>query len=247
MSKSTILFVFEGEKTEKQITDNFTQYFVNENTNVQCAFCSDVYQLYNKICLDPDLDTFSILKNRPQNSTILANFKRSDFAEIYMFFDYDGHAPKANNASISDLAQFFNEETDTGKIYFSYPMVEAIKHVSSSIDFKNLKVSANTNINYKGIVGREGSKYLRDLSNLTETHWQLILKEHLKKMNFIVNDHFILPNSIISQSEIFKHQLTKYIQVDSTISVLSGFPIFIFDYYGHERTVEIIDGPVSED
>lgn len=30
-----ILFVFEGEKTEKQTVDNLTQYFISENSVVQ--------------------------------------------------------------------------------------------------------------------------------------------------------------------------------------------------------------------
>ncbi len=42
-----ILFVFEGEKTEKQITDNLTKYFINddENTIVQCAYCNNILNI----------------------------------------------------------------------------------------------------------------------------------------------------------------------------------------------------------
>ncbi len=237
---SSILFVFEGEKTEKIITDNLTKYFVNENTNVQCAFCSDVYQLYQKICNDPDLDTFSVLKNRPQNATILSGYNRSDFAEIYLFFDYDGHANNASDDVILDLVEFFDEETDRGKIYFSYPMVEALKHLSTTIDFENLKVLGKVNIRYKSVVANDGADYLKDLSSLTNDNWKELLEMHLKKMNFIVNDSFILPSSIISQMKIFQNQLSKYIQIDSTVSVLSAFPIFIFDYYGVNKLREIL-------
>lgn len=237
---NSILFVFEGEKTEKIITDNLTQFHVNENTNIQCAFCADVYQLYEKICNDPDLDTFTILKNRTQNSTILAGYNRSDFAEIYLFFDYDGHATNASDETILDLVRFFNEETDIGKIYFSYPMIEAIKHLSPTIDFKNLKVPATVNINYKSLVASVGSNHLKNLNSLTESNWKELIEIHLKKMNFIVNNSFTLPSSIKSQLEIFNNQLTKYIQVDSTVAVLSAFPIFIYDYYGHNNTMNLL-------
>lgn len=57
---SNILFVFEGEKTEKQIKENLTKYFVNEQSNVHCAYCSDIYQLHAKISSDENLDTFYI-------------------------------------------------------------------------------------------------------------------------------------------------------------------------------------------
>lgn len=237
---NSILFVFEGERTEKKITDNLTNYYINENTNVQCAFCSDVYQLYNKLCDDPDLDTFSILKARAQNASTLASYNRSDFAEIYLFFDYDGHAPNANDASILDLVQFFNEETDTGKMYISYPMVEALKHIAPSVDFQHLKVPATLNIGYKGIVSDQGSDDYKDLSSLSEEHWKILIEVHLNKMNYIVYNSFSIPDSLISQLQVFQNQLSKFINSDNTISVLSAFPPFVLDYYGVDRTKTIL-------
>lgn len=229
---STILFVFEGEKTEEEITNNFTKYFVNHNTNVTCAFCADIYQLYSKLCQDTDLDTFTILKNRHQNTSKLASYKRSDFAEIYLFFDYDGHATNASDAAIKDLVTFFDEETDLGKIFISYPMVEALIHLSPSIDFENLKVKCKTNIQYKKIAKRSAAAHLKNISNLSKQHWYDLIDVHTKKMNLIVNDTFSKPSKLITQYEIFDKQVEKFIKIDSTVSVLSGFPIFILDYYG---------------
>lgn len=238
---NTILFVFEGEKTEKQITDNLTQYFVNKNTIVQCAFCSDIYSLYEKLYADEDLDTFAVLKNRPQNSVILSSYNRSDFSEIYMFFDYDGHIPKANDNTIKDLLKFFDEETETGKLFISYPMVEAIKHISLKFDFKDLAVKAKENIRYKGIVNDQCQDHLKNLAVLTKDHWLEIMDFHLKKLNFIVNNHYSLPASHISQSVIFNKQLEKYIEVNSTVAVLSAFPVFLFDYYGLNKIVNFLN------
>ena len=59
-------------------------------------------------------------------------------------------------------------------------------------------------------------------------------------MNFIVNDDFSLPKESISQSEIFDKQLEKYINIDSTIAILSAFPVFLFDYYGFQTINKII-------
>lgn len=239
---SSILFVFEGEKTEKQITDNLTKYFVNENVNVQCAFCSDIYQLYDKICADEDLDTFAVLKNRPQNIGLLSSYNRSDFAEIYMFFDYDGHIPTASDDKIRDMLIFFNEETDAGKLLISYPMVEAIKHISSSIVFQELKVKAKENINYKNKVSVECANEIRNLTTINKAKWLEIIDIHLKKMNYIVNDIYTLPKTYIPQLEIFDKQLEKYINVDLTVAILSAFPVFIFDYYGFDKISSFIDG-----
>lgn len=237
---NSILFVFEGQNTEKQVTENLTKYFVNENKNVQCAFCSDIYLFYDKIYADADLDTFAVLKGRPQNAGLLSSYKRSDFAEIYMFFDYDGHAPNASDEKIRDLLIFFNEETDAGKLFISYPMVEAIKHLSSSIDFKELKVKAKENINYKNKVHSECDISIRNLEALTKSMWLGIIDSHLKKMNHIVNNSFTLPISYIPQIDIFDKQLEKYIKVDLTVGVLSAFPVFVFDYYGYDYVNDLL-------
>jgi hypothetical protein len=77
-----ILFIFEGEKTEKLITENLTKFFVDENTIVTCAYCTTIYKMYEDISKDEDLDTFSLLKEIEVNKNILKDFNRSDFAQI---------------------------------------------------------------------------------------------------------------------------------------------------------------------
>jgi hypothetical protein len=68
---SKILFVFEGAKTEKKITDSFANSFPTEDYIIECAYCTTIYNLYNKIVVDEDLDTFSLLKEVPFNQEIL--------------------------------------------------------------------------------------------------------------------------------------------------------------------------------
>jgi len=70
---------------------------------------------------------------------------------------------------------------------------------------------------------------------IPKSKWIQIIIEHLKKMNYIVNDNYTIPTSIIPQIEIFVKQLEKHINIDETVAVLSAFPIFIFDYYGFEK------------
>lgn len=157
-----------------------------------------------------------------------------------MFFDYDGHATNANDNKIKELLTLFNEETEKGKLYISYPMVEALKHYSGENEFKLLKVSAKENIHYKKQVSDECSDKFRNLTILTKENWIELTEVHLMKMNLIVNDDFVMPTELIEQSDIFKGQLTKYIEIDSTVAVLSAFPIFIFDYYGYDKINLII-------
>ena len=66
------------------------------------------------------------------------------------------------------------------------------------------------------------------------------MSRYFSKMNYIVTDEYFLPNESSPQRDIFKNQKVKYIDKDSTISVLSGFPVFMFDYFGFTKFSKII-------
>lgn len=232
---NNILFIFEGLRTEKTITDSLTKHFVNENTVITCAYCTTIYKMYADISEDEFLDTFSLVKDIEANKETLKDFKRTDFAQIYMFFDYDGHATNASDEKLIDLLEFFNEETDKGKLYISYPMVEALKHIENFDTFEELKVSCKRNVDYKRIVRQNGLKNLKHIINYNFQQWKVLIDTHLKKMNKIVNDSYDFPNSIIDQLTIFDKQIEKHISIEQTVAVLSAFPIFIHDYYGNEE------------
>jgi len=239
---SKILFVFEGEKTEKQITNNLKKYFISENSVIECAYCANIYKLYKEISEDEDLDTFQLLKETPQNKEILSTFNRNDFAEIYMFFDYDGHDTLADDKKVNEIINFFNEETETGKIFISYPMVESLKHYSDLIDFKKLKVSAKHNIKYKNLVDNDAQNDLKQFSKYSKQIWISLIDMHLRKANYIANNYYTIPlKNSITQNAIFINQLDKYIKVDSTVAVLSSFPAFLFEYYGYDYIVKFLN------
>jgi len=103
-----------------------------------------------------------------------------------------------------------------------------------------LKVKAKENIRYKQLVGAQAKNEFKQITKYTKEIWIQLIIIHLKKMNFIVADSFSLPTYHISQINIFLKQLEKFINKDSTVSVLSSFPIFLFDYYGHEYIARLI-------
>lgn len=233
MSTNNILFVFEGEKTEKQIADNLPAFFLGANTVITCAYCNNLYQLFEEVSMDEDLDTFVLLKEKAINVE-LQQFDRDDFAEVYLFFDYDGHDTMADDSKTEKLLTFFNEETDKGKLYISYPMVEALKHYSDLPSFQYLKVQCKENIKYKNLVSETCAKELIQFKKYDAKIWEMLIMAHLQKMNYIVIDRFIFPNTLFLQNEIFEKQLEKYIKIDSTVAVLSAFPIFLHDYFGNK-------------
>lgn len=238
---SKVLFIFEGPKLEKSIVDNLTKFFVNENTIITCAYCTTIYKMYAEISKDEDLDTFNLVKDIEINKDKLKDFKRSDFAQIYMFFDYDGHATNASDTKIKELLDFFNEETEKGKLYISYPMVEALKHIENFDAFEELKVSCKENIDYKKIVRQKGLENLKHIVNYDIEKWKKLIDIHLKKMNKIVNNSYIFPSNVIDQLTIFNNQFKKYINIDKTVAILSAFPVFLHDYYGNNEIKKRIE------
>lgn len=230
---TNILFIFEGEKKENQITKNLQKFFINENTIITCAYCTTIYKMYAEILTDNDLDTFNLLKEISANKEILHEFNRSDFAEIYMFFDYDGHASNANDQKLNDLLTFFNQETDKGKLYISYPMVEALQHIENFDTFKDL--TAICNKEYKKSVSMNCINDLKNIAFYNLDTWKKLIIAHLKKMNNVVYSSYEFPKTIIDQLTIFNKQIEKYINVKQTVAVLSAFPIFLHDYYGNEE------------
>lgn len=238
---NNILFIFEGPKTEKSIADNLIKFFVNVNTVITCAYCTTIYKMYTDISEDEFLDTFNLVKDIEANKDTLKDFKRSDFAQIYMFFDYDGHATNASNEKLNELLYFFNEETEKGKLYISYPMVEALKHIECFDTFKDLKVSCKNFEKYKQIVSDNCIEALKHFHLYNVDTWKGVVKTHLKKMNEVVNSSYTFPKEIVDQLTIFNKQLEKYINIDKTVAVLSSFPVFLHDYYGNEELKKYIE------
>lgn len=238
-SKNKILFVFEGEKTEPAIYDKIKEYFFSENTIITCVFGTVIYALYKDLKNDDDLEVFMLLKERIED---LKNYKNDDFSEIYLFFDYDIHSSNSSLVKLEELLKIFNNETKNGKLYISYPMVEALKHYKDLESFQNLNAICSPT--YKKEVNgycRENNIGFLDFNTFTKNQWIELINAHLHKCNFIINDEYKFPSQEeINQLEIFENQKIKFIDEFGQVSVLSAFPVFIYDYYGCVKTKDIM-------
>ena len=230
-----ILFVLEGENTEKQILDNIKKRFFTNKKEVifYVTYNAEIYQLWEEMKDDDFLDLLDVLKERSEeNRTSLKELKKDDISQIYLFFDYDGHATKASDDVIQKMLEYFNNETESGKLYISYPMVEALKDLGDEYCFKDKIVLAKQNIGYKTQVGL--NKKYQDSRKIEKSDWHFIILENSKKANFIVNDNYTEPEDIILQDSIFAGQLERFIKPHNKVAVLSGFPLFLAEYYGKD-------------
>ena len=233
--KEYILFIVEGEKTEPQILKNLKQYFLKKKESrieqdIVIAYGTVIYKLYREFFdknndIDEDLDLVTLLKPKDEEYEI----KRDDVSQIYLFFDYDSHASNAKDEKLMAMLELFDDELDKGKLFVSYPMVEALRHIKRDTDFKN--VVATSEKSYKKISQECDTPFLH-FNDYSFENWKHLIAQHSKKANFIVNDKFEFPTNFIEQLTIFGNQKEKYINVDGKVAVLSAFPLMLLDYYG---------------
>ena len=244
--KEFIAIISEGEKTEKQIINNLENNFKNfSNKIIFLSYKANIYNLFKEIEEDEDIDIISLLKekqikaNKIRNDVEnidVSNINSDDISQIYLFFDYDGHTENASDEEIVKMLNKFDNETENGKLYISYPMVEALKHLKKDkLDINNYLVEAKTRINYKNFVS-QNTDY-ENLVNLTKGNWFFIISENLKRCLFlleIANINYEIYSNMINQESIFNKQLDKYISKEEKVLVLSAFPFFLIEYFGEE-------------
>lgn len=259
MNNAKTLFIFEGGKSEGKYVKKLEQNFLGVGHVIKCVFDAEIYQLYRAVKGEDGLpiDIVSILKERTDaNAEILKDYTRDSFAYVYLFFDYDGHSSLADDDKLIEMLSFFNDETDGGKLYISYPMVEAIRHFQDLESFKYLTVkckrancpylkdcedkdSCLKEPHYKNLSVTDSRRQLSNINSYSSNIWKELITAHLCKANYLVHGTFGLPGFLISQESIFNHQLEKYIlHKCPKVAVLSAFPLYVLDYYGIENTIK---------
>ncbi len=249
-----ILFVFEGDNPETSLYETIERlYFPSGGENIICSFGNNIYELYREITeLGEDADIVSIMKERleKRENNSLKGKKSSDFAEIYLFFDYDFHNKQLSideiNMRIEKMLELFNEETEYGKLYINYPMVESIRYVKELPDenYVNYTVARNDCNDFKKISAKFSSYGSLDFIQLkgkresekrlltVRKNWDYLKTMNVSKANFLVNNTYQMPvnKDDINQAAVFKAQKENYIEPANCVSILSPFPIFIYDY-----------------
>lgn len=259
-NKEKTLFIFEGAKTEDKLVEKLEHNFLGDRHAIKCVFDAEIYQLYRAIKDESGLiDIVSLLKERRvENDEILKDYSRDSFAYVYLFFDYDAHSTLADDEKIKEMLSFFNDETNEGMLYISYPMVEAIRHYNDMDSFKTLTVKCKRKNcpytddcadkddclkepHYKQFATTDSKPQLSNVNSYTKFVWQELITAHLCKANFLLNDMFTLPTSLLSQENIFSKQLEKHIcHRCPKVAVLSAFPLYVLDYFGCDKTNRIL-------
>lgn len=228
---NTILCVFEGEKREPNYFGSLEKYFFGQEALVKCSYGNDLYHLLEKLEKDDDLDIVELIresKDVPSNQGLLQNLDRDDVAQVFLFFDMEIQDDNFSFENLRKMISLFKEETGHGKLYISYPMVEALRDIPSYDDFHQLKVHRSEIKGYKKLSAERGKEIPSDHRKITKQNWLDLIRCSVDKAKYMIDDSRCL---YPEQLPICGAQSQAY-EKDRHIYVLSAFPFFLREYFG---------------
>ncbi len=251
--KGRIAFIIEGPKKEYQIIKNITNKFFHKSKIefIPIPARQNIYMLWNTLKEDDfETDIMEVIKEYyKQENRETFDWDSSCFQEIYLFFDYDGHQTNLPSdcdpiVVINEMLKTFDNETELGKLYLSYPMVEALKDIKgdgSCAAFTNCVLPIPQVARYKKLTGENIS--FNQLSRY-DNEWNDILPVFVSRIQCLLHQEKLsFPDyrNMVTVNSIFDAQFQKYIQPNNEIFILSAFPEFLLDYYREEFWNEYID------
>ncbi len=247
--ESNILFVVEGNKTERCFFKSIAKVF-DQKFEVYCLG-TNIYSLYKRM---KDFDFNGDLKDvlaeiHPDQKDILS--KR--FAYTYLIFDCDAHHPKKDDVrsigeiisdniqKLSEMAKYFVDETDPtiGKLYINYPMMESYRDCDEFFEdkYSEATVSITDLPKYKqNVATRKICRFHVD--QYTKEQFVLLILQNVYKLNKLNNDSWNKPNyeeyrRCSDTSNILSIQ-QKLIESIGIISVINTSLFMITDFYGNK-------------
>lgn len=243
--KKHIAFIYEGEKTEKVLIEKMSEvYFANMAGALILSFpaAGNIYMIWNRLMEDGfETDVIEVVKEMSAEAKEkLGELSAEDFSEVYLFFDYDAHndnLPKVYKQAdvMQELLRTFDNETEYGKLYISYPMIESLRELSSkTVDYTTFYVPVNNEINYKEYVSSQME--FQNFKFIDEQKWEVACKASVKRANLIVNyvesyptyDEFMKE---LGQFSIYQAQLEHFVKIGKMVGVLNSIPLFLLEYF----------------
>lgn len=140
-----ILFVVEGERAEtRMLISSFKRTLNLSNEDFEVSkYKTNIHQLFKKMKTqgyDSFLSYLYSFNKKIFPKDMLT--PETAFSSVYLFFDLDPQDKFFSIDETLEISHFFNDETQNGKLYISYPMVESL------FDFDSFNVNHFLNKNY---------------------------------------------------------------------------------------------------
>ena len=222
MSSAKVLIVLEGEQPEENTLARLQRAFPEELADlsedlVEYVYSSHIYGLYNKLKEDDGFsDVIEVLKELYPEDDALQNTNREDISQVYLFFDLDIHKQPIEKScdQLNELVQFFDNETENGKLFLSYPMAEAI----NICDVENGLMSDDRKLFCIDKCVNDGFKHFADNLNRdsqticranSRENWLTISKAHYEKaqwLMYLTSEELSSVLGQMQQDAILQHQ-----------------------------------------
>ncbi len=248
-------FIVEGEDREPLIIDNISRVFF-KHVNFKIITLpaeKNIYMLWNQMKEDEfDTDIIEVLReNDDKLKEQLDGFSRDDFSEVYLFFDYDGHQENLGHENadvvLKNMLDSFDNETENGKLYISYPMVEALRDfiVEECGSQGTCYISITDCEKYKRI-SAERSQYPQ-FKRYDFSIWEKIIASFAMRISCMMNQAETIDyNQYIERITPTKiYELEQQEIAERGIFVLSAFPEFLLDYFGQKLWKKCAEGKVN--
>ena len=264
-----ILFVFEGKDDKTYFESIKRLFFPAKSDTFVCTYNSNIYSLYTKLkshdALNEmlEVDTVSVLKEilLEKGDETLKDIREDEVSEIYLFFDYDfqedSRTLEENNNRLSELLDYFTDETGRGKLYINYPMVESLRYTQELPDNNYWQYAVTrqrcqeekfkhqvhefsfykSNLEYLVLTIKpaDDDTKIQQKEYTVKANWLHLVTMNTSKANYICNDKNELLDEVNNQQDIFDSQLSKYVNTEECkVAILNAFPIFLFDYFGRK-------------
>ena len=237
-----ILFVFEGAEREPRVFRTLERLFFGQGERIVCSFGNNIYELYRQLqAFEGDGDLVSIL--RENKADLPEDVKTSDFSEVYL---------EEMNQRLREMLEVFDDETDNGKLYVSYPMVESLCYTKELPDehfveytvsrcdcmersFKDMAMefSFYGSLDFIELPDAGHHKPSKREYARVRQNWIWLVRQHTAKAAFIFTGQNAVPEDkeAVAQLRVFEGQCGKYLCDGEKIAVLNGFPLFLFEYF----------------
>ena len=234
--KSKILLIVEGEYTEPKILGSESHGLLSlMGANYEIVpFANPIYELYEAYENGEYDDLVSYLRLEKGLKIDSKTLSKNAFSAIYLIFDYEPHYQKYSDEAIKKLLKLFNNETELGKLYINYPMVEAYYHLESLPD-----INYNTRtVNLNNFNGRSYKKQVNKCSclkknRITKKDLCYIIMHNYNKTKIITKAEKEIDHINILESQL------KLKKEKNEIYVLSTFPLLVIDY-NYEKAMEML-------
>ena len=273
--KPNILFIVEGERLEPEVINRMAEVYglhcdiSSVCTNIHILYqqlkkddgYSDVIPVLREILRSRLASLKTLTPSSEQKHKIsrtqedLAKLEHS-FASVYLVFDSELHhrsndslAPldviEKNVAELKKMLEFFDNETDQGKLYVNYPMMEAYRDCDDFFDdgYRDRLVSLDILFGRTPAKGYKSLVASRRLANVRNRHisqeqFNLLTCMNVFKLNWMKNHTWQKPNyndflEIAQQERILELEYDSCRSLNA-VAVLNTLLFFIIDYKGRD-------------